>query len=72
MNSHEPPVIETAKGKEEEPEPPRNFTAKQLSYFDGDTDEKTGESKPIYMSVNGTVFDVSEGRNFYGPDGKVA
>jgi membrane-associated progesterone receptor component len=69
MNSHEPPIIETSKDEEEERDPPRNFTAKQLSYFDGEKDEKTGENKPIYMSVNGTVFDVSDGRNFYGPDG---
>ncbi|KAG7367773.1 cytochrome b5-like heme/steroid binding domain containing protein [Nitzschia inconspicua] len=50
-------------------DPPRNFTAKQLAYFDGTKDEKTGEDKPVYLSVNGTVFDVSDGRNFYGPDG---
>ena len=50
-------------------DPPRNFTSKQLSHFDGKKDEKTGEDKPVYLSVHGIVFDVSDGRNFYGPDG---
>jgi len=53
--------------EEEEPEPPRNFTAKQLRHFDGTKDEKTDEDKPVYLSVAGTVFDVSKGRDFYGP-----
>jgi predicted heme/steroid binding protein len=55
--------------KEQDPDPPRNFTARQLAYFDGTKDEKSGESKPVYLSVNGTVFDVTDGRNFYGPEG---
>ena len=62
--------------KDEEPDPPRNFTQQQLAYFDGtkDTSTKlkegqTAPDKPVYLSVNGIVFDVSEGRNFYGPDG---
>ena len=54
---------------EEEPEPPRNFTAKQLRFFDGKKDPKSEEDKPVYLSLNGTVFDVSKGRDFYGPDG---
>lgn len=54
---------------EEEPDAPRNFTQKQLSYFDGKDDEKTGEPKPVYLSLDTVVFDVSEGRNFYGPGG---
>ena len=33
MNSHRPPSVEVE--DEKEPDPPRNFTAKQLSYFDG-------------------------------------
>lgn len=55
--------------EEEEPEPPRNFTAKQLRHFDGKIDEKSNDPKPVYLSVGGTVFDVSKGRDFYGPDG---
>ena len=26
-------------------------------------------SKPIYLAINGTIFDVSEGRHTYGPGG---
>ncbi|EJK68373.1 hypothetical protein THAOC_10451 [Thalassiosira oceanica] len=60
--------VTTDVGEEEgEPEPPRNFTAKQLRHFDGTKDEKTDEEKPVYLSVSGTVFDVSKGRDFYGP-----
>ena len=55
--------------EKEEEDPPRNFTAEQLRYFDGAKDEKSGEDKPVYLSVNGQVFDVSEGRDFYGPEG---
>jgi membrane-associated progesterone receptor component len=55
--------------EEMDQDPPRNFTQKQLLQFDGTMDEKMQEPKPIYLSVNGTVFDVSEGRDFYGPDG---
>ena len=51
------------------PDPPRNFTVDQLRFFDGKVDEKTGENKPVYFAVNGTVFDVSDGRDFYGPGG---
>ncbi|KAL9181617.1 hypothetical protein ACHAXT_010422 [Thalassiosira profunda] len=55
--------------EEEELEPPRNFTTKQLRFFDGKMNEKTEEQKPVYLSVGGTVFDVSKGRDFYGPGG---
>jgi len=55
--------------EEEDPDPPRNFTMKQLRHFDGKVDEKSDELKAVYLSVGGTVFDVSNGRDFYGPDG---
>lgn len=64
-NAPEPPAAEN----EEEPEPPRNFTKEQLAYFDGKKDEKTEEDKPLYLSLEGTVFDVSKGKDFYGPGG---
>ena len=51
----------------EEKDPPRNFTLKQLAHFDGTKDGE--EDKPVYLSLNGIVFDVSDGRNFYGPGG---
>lgn len=54
---------------EEEPEPQRNFTAKQLRFFDGTINENTEENKPVYLSLAGVVFDVSKGRDFYGPGG---
>lgn len=60
---------ETEEEEEEEPEPLRNFTLKQLRHFDGKIDDKTGEEKSVYLSLGGIVFDVSTGRNFYGPGG---
>jgi len=55
--------------EEEKSDPPRNFTLEQLAYFDGKEDEKLDEKKPVYLSVTGVVFDVSDGRDFYGPGG---
>jgi len=75
MNSWSEQDVSALKEEEEEEEemdPPRNFTSKQLVYFNGKEDERTGEEKPVYLSINGTVFDVSSGRNFYGPDGPYA
>ena len=53
--------------EEDTPDPLRNFTTKQLRHFDGKVDDKTEEAKPVYLSVKGTIFDVSKGRDFYGP-----
>jgi membrane-associated progesterone receptor component len=39
----------------------RTFTPKTLLEFNGEND------KPVYLAVRGRVFDVSPGRNFYGP-----
>lgn len=55
--------------EEETPDPLRNFTTKQLRHFDGKINDKTDEPKPVYLSVAGTIFDVSKGRDFYGPGG---
>ncbi|GKY93669.1 hypothetical protein MPSEU_000334300 [Mayamaea pseudoterrestris] len=57
-------VLSTDKNENDEnKEPLRNFTTTQLQKFDGNNDH------PVYMSVSGIVFDVSKGRDFYGPGG---
>ncbi|KAL3875264.1 hypothetical protein ACJMK2_038186 [Sinanodonta woodiana] len=42
-------------------EPARIFTADEIRKYDG-SDPK----KPLYMGVRGVVFDVSDGKGFYG------
>ncbi|KAK8926631.1 putative steroid-binding protein 3 [Platanthera zijinensis] len=44
--------------------PDRSTSNDQLSSYDG-----LNESKPIYVSIRGTVFDISTGNSFYGPGG---
>ncbi|XP_021746329.1 probable steroid-binding protein 3 [Chenopodium quinoa] len=43
------------------------FTLQQLKQYDG-----TDPSKPVYVAIKGRVFDVSTGKNFYGPGGAYA
>ncbi|KYK54492.1 membrane-associated progesterone receptor component 1 [Drechmeria coniospora] len=48
------------------PPPPvvfRTYTPRTLLPFNGENDG------PVYFAVRGRVFDVSRGRNFYGPGG---
>lgn len=40
------------------------MTPEELAAFDG-----KDESKPIYLSINGTIYDVSANRRVYGPGG---
>ncbi|KAF9346210.1 Membrane-associated progesterone receptor component 1, partial [Mortierella sp. AD094] len=40
----------------------KEYTPKELSEFDGRTNDTR-----ILMAIQGKVFDVSRGRNFYGP-----
>ncbi|XP_067948384.1 membrane-associated progesterone receptor component 1-like [Watersipora subatra] len=52
------------------PDPPlaklkkQDFTLEQLREFDG-----TGAEGRVLLAVNGRVFDVTRGKNFYGPNG---
>lgn len=42
------------------------FSAEELANFKGDDDG------PIYLAVMGLVYDVTKGRDFYGPGGGYA
>ncbi|KAI1210482.1 cytochrome b5 [Annulohypoxylon truncatum] len=43
---------------------PIYLTPAELAQYDG-----TDETKPIYLAINGTIFDVSSNRRTYGPGG---
>ena len=43
---------------------PMNLTPDQLALFNG-----SEPNMPIYLAINGTIFDVSAGRHAYGPGG---
>ncbi|KEF53199.1 uncharacterized protein A1O9_10647 [Exophiala aquamarina CBS 119918] len=43
---------------------PLQLTPTQLTTFDG-----SDPNKPIYLAINGKIFDVSAGRHTYGPGG---
>ncbi|KAI1343920.1 cytochrome b5 [Xylariaceae sp. FL0016] len=43
---------------------PLYLTPSELALYDG-----TDETKPIYVAINGTVYDVSANRRTYGPGG---
>ncbi|XP_034944209.1 membrane-associated progesterone receptor component 1-like [Chelonus insularis] len=45
----------------------RDFTVEELKKYDG-----TGPDGRILVAVNGSVYDVTKGRRFYGPDGPYA
>lgn len=44
----------------------RTFTPRTLLPYNGEND------MPVYLAVRGRVFDVTRGRNFYGPGGPYA
>ncbi|KAK5131529.1 hypothetical protein LTR08_000856 [Meristemomyces frigidus] len=46
------------------PAPGQALTDAQLREYDG-----SDPDKPLYLAINGTIFDVSSGRGFYGPGG---
>lgn len=43
---------------------PVYLTLEELAEFDG-----RNESKPLYLAINGTIYDVSSNRRIYGPGG---
>ncbi|GJN74468.1 cytochrome b5-like Heme/Steroid binding domain-containing protein [Purpureocillium lilacinum] len=43
---------------------PMYLTPEQLAQYDGSDPEK-----PLYLAINGTIYDVSNGRRMYGPGG---
>lgn len=43
---------------------PRAYTDEELKAYDG-----SDPDKPILLAINGTVYDVSNGRRHYGPGG---
>mmetsp|Transcript_2647 Transcript_2647/g.3827 ORF Transcript_2647/g.3827 Transcript_2647/m.3827 type:complete len:200 (-) Transcript_2647:74-673(-) len=55
---------EDAQGSFENVAPDVFFTEEELRKFDGSTSDT-----PIYLALNGDVFDVSKGRSYYGPGG---
>ena len=55
-----PPLTHT---KDPSPTVFTTFTPPELKFYDGT------ENRPVYLAVCGQVFDVSSGRNFYGPGG---
>lgn len=44
--------------------PPIYLTPTELATYDG-----TDPSKPLYLAINGTIYDVSSNRRTYGPGG---
>jgi len=46
-----------------EPMKKRDFTLEELKEYDGTNNQR------ILIAVNGNIFDVTRGRNYYGPDG---
>lgn len=71
---NKPPVVSAPPGlRFDEPEPPREavqlgeVTAAELLAYNGSDPEK-----PLLMAIRGQIYDVSAGRNFYGPGGPYA
>lgn len=45
------------------------YTPRTLALHDGTHASQDGNTDKILLAINGQVFDVSSGRNFYGPNG---
>uniref|UniRef100_A0A7S2I8G2 Cytochrome b5 heme-binding domain-containing protein n=1 Tax=Helicotheca tamesis TaxID=374047 RepID=A0A7S2I8G2_9STRA len=63
------PIIKTLDDEAAE-EQMVSLTLDELSYYDGEEDEDSGEDTPIYLAIKGRVYDVSAGGSFYGPEGQ--
>ncbi|XP_037726246.1 membrane-associated progesterone receptor component 1 [Drosophila subpulchrella] len=64
----EVPSVGVAKPSEPElPKIRRDFTVKELRQYDGNQPDGR-----VLVAVNGSVYDVSKGRRFYGPGGPYA
>ncbi|XP_048511861.1 membrane-associated progesterone receptor component 1 [Athalia rosae] len=61
-NVHGPAPIEP-----ELPKIKRDFTVEELKPYNGN-----GPDKRVLMAINGSVYDVTRGRRFYGPGGPYA
>lgn len=71
---NKPPVVSApASSRFKEPEPRRQpvqlgeITDRELRAYDG-----SDPNKPLLMAIKGQIYDVSTGRNFYGPGGPYA
>ena len=57
-------------GKKEEPRPPlpiaeeRDYSLSELASYDG-----SDPARPLLVGIRGHVYDVTRGRDFYGPGG---
>jgi len=57
-------------GRKAEPRPPlpeaeeRDYSLQELAAYDG-----SDPGKPLLIAIRGQVYDVTRGRNFYGPGG---
>ncbi len=48
--------------------PDREFTLEELRFFDGTNPvPELDNEMAVYLAMNGTVFDVTLGKSFYGP-----
>lgn len=47
--------------------PLKRYTASDLAAHDGSSPDK-----PILLSIQGTIYDVTRGKMFYGPQGETA
>ena len=67
LPSHNPSQSSSSTANRHRPPSQRGpvyLTTEELSAYNGEDPEK-----PVYLAINGTVYDVSNGRHIYGPGG---